>query len=286
MKNLIFLILFAANVAHADVNFGKKTEFVSTNGKSSFGLQMTSSLTALTFSINADEVTQGKTVTRVLIRFADRITGEFLSDLLVVADFATGTAMPGTQAFTASVSGADARKVQSMLKTSVLLIGVKDGSNNLFSGYVDLGQHCSTSKNQFVNLDSGAVGCPDSSSYANVPKLSVCLSKVVVDNSWVGKISSELECLSKNSDFKNGMSYLCSKNQTELSIPYQKFTEMNAKVNAAFAAYKNATDPVSRQQASDDLEDAKRKRSMFGYENEVYQAMSAANSGHEACAAK
>ena len=135
-------------------------------------------------------------------------------------------------------------------------------------------------------MDSGAVGCPDSSSFANVPKLSVCLAKVVVDNAWVGKISGELECLSKNSDFKNGMAYLCSKNQTELSIPYQKFTEMNAKVNAAFAAYKNATDAVSRQQASDDLEDAKRKRSMFGYENEVYQAMSAAGSGHEACSAK
>lgn len=282
MEKLVILFAFAASIAHGNVNFGKKIEFAINDGRPSLGVQMTSNLMAITFAINTNEITQGKSVSKIQMRFADKITGEFLSDLIVLGEFPDGLFFPGTASFTTSLTGNDALKVQSMLKTSALLLGVKDGNNSVFVGYVDLGQHCVSSKNQFLNIDTGATGCPSQSAY-KVAKLSPCLSKVVTEGAWIGKISSELQCLVKNTDFNNGMAFLCTKDQSNLSVQYQKYIALNTKVNAAFIAYKNAQDPTARMQALQDLEDTKRQLSMFGYKNEVQQALSAAGSAHESC---
>ena len=282
MKMLMLFFALTTSVAKADVNLGKRIDFFSDSDKPAFGVQMSSSITAITFSIHSDDVTQKKSVTQIQIRFVDKITGEFLSDLITIGNYNGGALLPRVQSFTTSVTGMDALKVQSMLKTSALLLGVKDGINTIFSGYVDLGQYCSTSKSQFINVDTGVSGCPNQGNY-KVAQLSSCLSKVVVDGSWVGKISSEIQCLTKNPNFNNAMAFLCSKDQSTLSVQYKKYADLKDKVKAAFGAFKNAQDPGSRMQASQDLEDAKKQLSIFGYENEVLQALSGAGSAHEFC---
>lgn len=282
MKSLMVLLSLITSVARADVNLGKKVDFAVSGTKPVFGIQMTSNLMAITFSIDGNALSQGKNVSKVQIRFADKTTGEYLSDLIVVGDFPNGTIFAGAQAFTTSVTGVDALKVQSMLKTSAMLIGVKDGENNIFAGYVDLGQYCTSDKSQFLNIESGATGCQSHTAY-KVPKLSACLSKLAIDGAWSGKISSEIPCLIKNTEFIKAIAFLCLKDQSSISAPYLKYVDLKAKLDAAFKAYQSSTDANARLKASNDMEYAKRQLSAFGYEEEIQQAQYAAGGAHEAC---
>lgn len=157
---LASLFILISVVARAETDFGPKLEFYTKNNKPQFGIQMYEEGLSATITVSGNDISKNKPVKFVAIQFADKTTGNPISDQMIVSDFGHSVNLTGSQAFTASVTGESATKIQSQLKNSVLLITTYNLDVPVFSGYVDLSNYCTIAKDNFIDLDSGSSGCP------------------------------------------------------------------------------------------------------------------------------
>ncbi len=152
--------LFVISSAFADDSLGKKIEFYSTDNEPRFGIQYANALYMMTFTINSDDLSQGKKVNTIFVKFVDKKTNSALSDMKQLMVPAAGPA-GSSQAFGIMLQGPSRTDfIIQNLRDLVLVLTVHRQDTGLEDLYLDIGQYCVSKPTKFVNLDTGASGCP------------------------------------------------------------------------------------------------------------------------------
>lgn len=100
-----------------------------------------------------------------------------------------------------------------------------------------------------------------------------CLSKISDLKKWSFISPAKMQCMTAEADFIQALSYLCSKDKNDLSVPFQKYLSYQEQHQEFFARLKPAMDLWSRTEALAELNRINRDWSIFGYQTEVSMAL-------------
>ncbi|MGZ3721883.1 MAG: hypothetical protein ACXVA9_03060 [Bdellovibrionales bacterium] len=109
-----------------------------------------------------------------------------------------------------------------------------------------------------------------SQAFAATPQTD-CLAKIVINKVWTRLSSEQLTCAAQNQNGKQTLSFLCNKNQKDLSAPYLKYLDFQKSWQETFKNYSAAVMPNEKASAKMQLDSIKDQWMVFGYRSEVEQ---------------
>jgi hypothetical protein len=115
-------------------------------------------------------------------------------------------------------------------------------------------------------------------------KKETCGQKLATLQGWQNLTGEQTTCMENDPEYKQASAFLCNSSNSDFSTPYKKYLEFEKKHLAAFKAFQEATDLVTRNQAAVDMRTIERDWSGGGYRNEVATALNTAASIKSICA--
>lgn len=160
MKTLIlgFLSFFISS-AMASANIRTQVKPVVQAGKPRIGVQYGSDFLAATLTLMANDVSTGAGA-RVYAEFWDKVSDQPFSTLIWQNSIAADTPAGTTYVVMAGLNGAAAQGPVAKLKSMILVLTAALDNGIEKKVFVDLASLCETNPDSFLNLDTGAVGCP------------------------------------------------------------------------------------------------------------------------------